>query len=45
MDASGEIIDECPICAEESLKLYQCCPNQKDSLCESCWSNIISSEY
>jgi hypothetical protein len=35
--------DECAICAEVSTTLYQCCPKKEDSLCESCWSKIISS--
>jgi hypothetical protein len=34
--------DECPVCREESQTRYQCCPNQEDSLCESCWSRTIS---
>jgi hypothetical protein len=41
MDASSETTDECAVCREESLMLYQCCPNKKDSLCESCWSKMI----
>jgi hypothetical protein len=38
----SERANECPICAEETPALYQCCPNQKDSLCESCWTQLIS---
>jgi len=34
--------DVCAICQEESSKLYQCCPNERDSLCETCWSQMIS---
>jgi len=41
MDASSEMPDECAVCQEESSMLYQCCPNKKDSLCESCWSKMI----
>jgi hypothetical protein len=33
--------DTCAICREDSPTLYQCCPNKDDSLCESCWSQII----
>jgi hypothetical protein len=34
--------DVCAICQEESSILYQCCPNKKDSCCQSCWSQMIS---
>jgi hypothetical protein len=34
--------DECPVCREETSILYQCCPNKKDSVCEPCWSKMIS---
>ena len=45
MDRSlTEGIDTCPVCAEDSVILHQCCPNKKDSLCEPCWSKIISGE-
>ncbi|CAF0829909.1 unnamed protein product [Adineta ricciae] len=39
-----ERADTCPVCAEDSVTLHQCCPNKKDSLCEPCWSKIISGE-
>lgn len=35
-------LDECAICRDESPELYQCCSNKADSLCESCWSKIVS---
>jgi len=34
--------NKCAICQEEPEKLYQCCPNKNDSLCESCWKQMIS---
>ncbi|CAF2073713.1 unnamed protein product [Rotaria magnacalcarata] len=43
MSNTSENVDECPICNEESTKLYQCCPNKSDSCCETCWSKFISS--
>ncbi|CAF0962174.1 unnamed protein product [Rotaria sordida] len=40
---TSKTIDECVICREESTKLYQCCSNEADQICELCWSKLISS--
>lgn len=37
-----ENLGTCPICLEESTKVYQCCANKDDSLCETCWIKLIS---
>ncbi|CAF4567093.1 unnamed protein product [Rotaria sp. Silwood2] len=43
MTTISKTIDECAICNEESTKLYQCCSNENDRICDLCWSKIISS--
>lgn len=42
--SSDETVDTCPVCAEDSITLHQCCPNKKDSLCEPCWLKTISGD-
>ena len=40
----SEIVNEvgCKVCMETNVRRYQCCSNDLDACCESCWTKIVS---